>query len=204
MSLKSFAQGSVFPPTKQGVLRLYNMRFCPFAQRTRLVLLHKNIPHEVVNVHLKSKPDWFLELNPLGQVPVLQIDDKVVPESTATCEWLDDVYPENRLTPVDPYRRAWDRVLTEYISKVRRSKPCMFDFLLWPFFERFPMLAVLKENPGMLDLEAGKFPTLSAWDKAMRKLPAVMATSFDAQSHATWFKGHLSGAPDYDMYLKED
>ena len=76
--------------------------------------------HEVVNINLKSKPDWFLALNPLGQVPVLQIDDKVVPESTATCDWLDEVYPENRLQPADPYRRAWDRVLYEQIGKVRR------------------------------------------------------------------------------------
>ncbi|GFN91102.1 omega glutathione s-transferase [Plakobranchus ocellatus] len=118
MTQKAFAQGSAFPPTKPGVLRIYSMRFCPYAQRTRMVLLHKNIPHETVNINLKSKPDWFLALNPLGQVPVLQIDDKVVVESTATCDWLDDVYPENRLQPNDPYRRAWDRVLTEYMGKL--------------------------------------------------------------------------------------
>ncbi|GFN75173.1 glutathione s-transferase omega-1 [Plakobranchus ocellatus] len=118
MSLKAHAQGSTCPPTKPGVLRLYSMRFCPFAHRTRLVLHHKNIPHEVVNVNLKDKPDWFLALNPLGNAPVLQIDDKIVVESTATSEWLDDVYPENRLQPSDPYRRAWDRVLLEYMGKL--------------------------------------------------------------------------------------
>ena len=35
--------GSVCPPLTPGVLRLYSMRFCPYAQRTRLVLLHKKI-----------------------------------------------------------------------------------------------------------------------------------------------------------------
>ena len=75
--------------------------------------------YETVNINLQNKPDWFLALNPLGQVPVLQLDDQVVPESTATCDWLDDVYPETRLQPSDPYRRAWDRVLLEYLSKVR-------------------------------------------------------------------------------------
>jgi hypothetical protein len=36
-------------------------RFCPFAQRTILVLLAKNIPFDVVNINLKKKPEWFLE-----------------------------------------------------------------------------------------------------------------------------------------------
>lgn len=35
--------GSALPPLENGKLRLYSMRFCPFAQRTRLVLAHKNI-----------------------------------------------------------------------------------------------------------------------------------------------------------------
>lgn len=117
MTQKAYTQGSTFPPIKPGVLRIYSMRFCPFAHRTRLVLHHKKIPFEVVNINLKSKPEWFLAINPLGSVPVLQIDDKVVVDSVAASEWLDDVYPENRLQPADPYRRAWDRVLLEYISK---------------------------------------------------------------------------------------
>ena len=65
------------------------------------------------------------------------------------------------------------------------------------------MLPLLKDNP-VLDIEADKIPTLTAWAKAMRELPAVIATSFDASSHVAWYKGHLSGAPDYDMFLKED
>eukprot|EP00916_Digyalum_oweni_P011515 GHVL01019164.1.p1 GENE.GHVL01019164.1~~GHVL01019164.1.p1 ORF type:complete len:217 (-),score=13.71 GHVL01019164.1:1240-1890(-) len=90
------------------------MRFCPFAQRTRLVLAQKRIPHETVNVDLKEKPEWFLERNPLGMVPTLEQDDKVVYESLITCDYLDDVYPQNRLTPADPYRKAQDAMLVDY------------------------------------------------------------------------------------------
>ncbi|KAK6982294.1 glutathione S-transferase omega-1 [Biomphalaria glabrata] len=118
MTQKSYATGSAFPPLKPGVLRLYSMRFCPFAQRTRLVLAHKNIPFETVNIHLLKKPDWFLEKNPNGTVPVLELDNKIIYESTATCEWLDDVYTQNRLQPTDPYVKAWDRILLEYFGKV--------------------------------------------------------------------------------------
>ena len=33
--------------------------------------------HEVVNVNLREKPDWFLQRNPEGKVPVIEHDDKV-------------------------------------------------------------------------------------------------------------------------------
>jgi len=118
MTQKTFAAGDPCPPLTPGKLRLYSMRFCPFAQRTRLVLAHKNIAFETVNVHLKKKPDWFLARNPQGLVPVLEQDDKVIYESTATMDYLDEVYPQNKLVPSDPYRKAWDRILAEYFGKV--------------------------------------------------------------------------------------
>ena len=34
--------------------------------------------HEMVNVNLKFAPDWFLQKNPHGLVPVLEKDDKVL------------------------------------------------------------------------------------------------------------------------------
>ncbi|XP_060067079.1 glutathione S-transferase omega-1-like [Ylistrum balloti] len=117
-TLKSYAKGTEMPALTPGKLRLYSMRFCPFAQRTRLVLAHKNIEFETVNVDLKEKPEWFLERNPLGLVPVLEQDDKIIYESAVTCDYLDDVYPENKLTPSDPYSKARDRILMEMFSKL--------------------------------------------------------------------------------------
>ncbi|XP_064611437.1 glutathione S-transferase omega-1-like [Liolophura sinensis] len=110
---KSFAKGTKFPPLKPGSLRLYSMRFCPFAQRTRLLLEHKNIPYETVNINLKQKPDWFLQRNPLGLVPVLEHDEKVVYESLVCNEYLEDIYPKFRCSPRDPYLLALDRMVVE-------------------------------------------------------------------------------------------
>ncbi|KAK0061881.1 glutathione S-transferase omega-1 [Biomphalaria pfeifferi] len=129
MTQKSFAKGSAFPPLKPGLLRLYSMRFCPYAQRTRLVLEYKNITYETINVNLKDKPEWFFDKNPLGLVPILELDDKIIYESTATCEWLDDVYTQNKLQPTDPYVKAWDRILLEYFGKVTTA---FYGFLRKP------------------------------------------------------------------------
>jgi hypothetical protein len=43
MSLNHLETGSEFPPLKENTLRLYSQVFCPWAQRSRLVLAAKNI-----------------------------------------------------------------------------------------------------------------------------------------------------------------
>lgn len=73
----------------------------------------------MVNIHLSKKPEWFLEkINPLGKVPAIQKDDKVVYESAVCCDYLDQVYPGNKLTPDDPYQQARDRILVEHFGQV--------------------------------------------------------------------------------------
>ncbi|XP_064608931.1 glutathione S-transferase omega-1-like isoform X2 [Liolophura sinensis] len=115
---KSFTKDSPFPPLEDGKLRLYSMRFCPFAQRTRLVLAHKNIPFETVNINLKSKPNWFLEKNPSGTVPTIEKNGQIVYESAICNDFLDETYTGNALIPSDPYRKARDRILLEQFGKV--------------------------------------------------------------------------------------
>ncbi|XP_043911884.1 glutathione S-transferase omega-1 [Protopterus annectens] len=119
-SAKALSQGSAAPgPVPEGVIRLYSMRFCPFAQRTRLVLEAKGIKYETININLKNKPDWFLKKNPFGLIPVIEMpSDKIIYESPITCDYLDEVYPEKRLTPADPYEKAKEKMMLEHFSKV--------------------------------------------------------------------------------------
>lgn len=117
---KSFANGSAAPGSvPKGLIRLYSMRFCPFAQRTRLVLNAKGIKYDTVNINLKDKPDWFLEKNPLGLVPTLETSaGEVIYESPITCEYLDEVYPEKKLLPSSPFAKAQQKMMLEHFSKV--------------------------------------------------------------------------------------
>lgn len=118
MTTKHLGPGSICPPLAPGVLRCYSMKYCPFAQRTRLVLLAKNIKHEVINVNLATKPGWLFEKNPVGKVPILEQDGKLLYESLITCEYLEDMYPNPPLYPLDPWQKAQDRLLIEQSSKV--------------------------------------------------------------------------------------
>ncbi|KAM6306413.1 glutathione S-transferase omega-1 [Aegotheles albertisi] len=117
---RSLGKGSAAPgPVPGGLIRLYSMRFCPFAQRTRLVLRAKGISHEVININLKNKPDWFFEKNPFGLVPVLETTKgQLIYESPITCEYLDEAFPGKKLMPSDPYERAFQKMLLEHFSKL--------------------------------------------------------------------------------------
>ncbi|XP_018424571.1 PREDICTED: glutathione S-transferase omega-1-like [Nanorana parkeri] len=119
-SQKSLSKGSAAPgPVPQGLIRLYSMRFGPFPQRARLVLAAKGIKHEVVNINLKNKPDWFVEKSPLGLVPSIETSDgKIIYESPIVFEYLDEAFPGVKLIPSDPYAKAEQKMLLETFTAI--------------------------------------------------------------------------------------
>lgn len=54
----------------------------------------------------EHRQEAFLALNPQGLVPALQTAQGVITQSTAIIEYLDEMFPEPRLLPADPYARA--------------------------------------------------------------------------------------------------
>ncbi|KAM8924226.1 glutathione S-transferase omega-1-like isoform 2-T2 [Pelodytes ibericus] len=119
-SQKSLGKGSPAPgPVPEGIIRVYSMRFCPFAQRARLVLSAKGIKHEVININLKNKPEWFAEKSPPGSVPVLETSNgDVIYESPIVCDYLDEAFPGKKLTPSDPLKKAKQKMILEHYSGV--------------------------------------------------------------------------------------
>jgi len=109
----AFAAGSTEPPRAADTLRIYSMRFCPFAMRSLLVLSAKDIPHEKVNINLVNKPEWYLNKYAPGKVPLLEFDGGLLPESLIIAEYLDAAFPGRKLQQEDPYKKALDRVLLE-------------------------------------------------------------------------------------------
>jgi len=119
MNEKHLGKGSTNPPLLKGKLRLYSMRFCPYAQRAHLVLDAKKIPHDVVNIKLSDKPEWLFEKNPLGKVPAIETESgDCLYESLIIADYLDEKYPERPLQPKDPMQKAKDRILVEHFSKI--------------------------------------------------------------------------------------
>ena len=72
------------PPKPADVpLRIYSNPICPYVQRIKLIAAAKQIPHDVVEIHLRQKPTWFVEeINPTtGQVPVIEHGGHLIRES---------------------------------------------------------------------------------------------------------------------------
>lgn len=87
-----------------------------------LALEAKKIPYHTINVNIRSKPEWFLELNPVGKVPCVELVDKpgapAVYESLLILEYLDEVYPEPKLYPVDPLEKLQEKLWIERFSPI--------------------------------------------------------------------------------------
>jgi glutathione S-transferase len=59
----------------------------------------------------------YLKLNRRAVVPTLIDGDKVVPESNVILEYLEETYPEPRLSPKDPFGRASMRFWTKQLDE---------------------------------------------------------------------------------------
>jgi glutathione S-transferase len=91
-------------------IEIYSAALCPFAHRSRLTLLEKKIPFELIEIDLQNKPANFLEISPYGKVPVLKHGDHRVWESAVINEYLEETFPEPPLLPKAPIQRAQARI----------------------------------------------------------------------------------------------
>ena len=76
----------------------------------------------------------------------------------------------------------------------------MVDLMLWPWFERFLIMA--KINPQMVSLE--DFPLLRQWTGVMSESPAVVKCRLPLEQFLGFAKSAKMGAPNYDIGLEQD
>ncbi len=86
--------------------RLYHVPLSPFCRKVRLVLAEKKIEVELIEERYWEKRKDFMLMNPAGAVPVLRADGLVLAESSAICEYLEEVHPEPPLLPKTAAERA--------------------------------------------------------------------------------------------------
>jgi glutathione S-transferase len=94
---------------------LVSHALCPYVQRAAIVLYEKGVSFERRDVDLSDKPDWFLQISPLGKTPVLLAEGEPIFESAVICEYLDETTAP-RLHPLEPLQRARHRGWMEFGS----------------------------------------------------------------------------------------
>lgn len=83
-------------------MRLYTSTGSPFARKCRVVRLEKGLEAAVeeVTAIFPYKDEAYLRVNPIGQVPALELDDGVVfTDSPLICAYLDEIGQGPKLIP---------------------------------------------------------------------------------------------------------
>ena len=98
-------------------MKIVSFKICPFVQRVTALLEAKDIPYDIEFISLSNKPQWFLDISPNGQVPVLITDGgQALFESDAIVEYLEEAYPPLQLG-LSPEQKATNRAWSYLASK---------------------------------------------------------------------------------------
>jgi len=118
-------------------MKIVSFKICPFVQRVTALLEAKQIDYEIEYISLRDKPQWFLDISPNGQVPVLITDDgDALFESDAIVEYIEEAYPALQAA-VSLEQKAKNRAWSYLASK---------NYLVQCSAQRSPDQAVLKER----------------------------------------------------------
>ncbi len=97
-------------------MKLFSYFRSSAAWRVRIALAWKGIEYGQVPVHLlrdggQQFSESYRRVNPQGLVPALEQDGKVLTQSIAILEYLEETHPGRPLLPADPWRRAEVRAM---------------------------------------------------------------------------------------------
>lgn len=82
-------------------MKLYASPASSFARKIRVMLIEKNVPHEVEMMNV-WEPNDYQTINPVGKVPSLKLDDgRVIINSPLIADYVDGKYPNPRFIPAD-------------------------------------------------------------------------------------------------------
>ena len=136
-------------------MKVVSHKICPFVQRVTALLEAKNITYELEYISLNNKPQWFLDISPHGQVPVLITDQGIALfESDAIVEYIEEAFPA-----LQPELSLEDKALNRAWSYLASK-----NYLVQCSAQRSPDADVLKERSEKL----GK-----AFDKAEKQLKST-------------------------------
>jgi glutathione S-transferase len=166
---------------------------------------------ELLEIDPRHRPARLLMLNPTNRVPVLEVGEIAIRESSAICEWLQDVHPQPSLWPADPVARAqargllrWvdDELTTNFFLSIRKQAfgldrtdhPEIVSTLRKRLVRRWPTLERLlsrTDGPWLLGGEDPTLADLAAMPLAVRLpswMPELAPTPDKHPAAAAWLQ----------------
>tara|TARA_B100000959_G_scaffold191035_1_gene199709 strand:- start:14228 stop:14839 length:612 start_codon:yes stop_codon:yes gene_type:complete len=150
-------------------MKLYDLPPSPNARRVRIFIAEKGLDIPVVPVDMmtgENQSEEYLAKNPLGKMPLLELDDGTcIAESAAICRYLEEMNPEPPLFGRD----AVDKALVDMWH--RRME---FELLI-------PMITIFVHTGEM-------------WKDRVTQIPELAeVTTKNVQGHMEWLNQELEG-----------
>jgi len=118
-------------------MKLYHLQGSPFGWMARTAVAEKGLEVEMVEPKDRATNPELRKLNPLNRTPTLVDEGKVVYESWALLEYLDEKYPDPPLMPKDPAARARARAmaLLGYLYIFQDNRQAVLQLFEWDKWE---------------------------------------------------------------------
>ncbi len=93
----------------------------PYTHRVLIICEEKNIPYSLTMIDTENKPAWFQTIAPLGLIPVLRMEEKIIFDSHAICEYIDTL-SKPAFLPEDVYlcaqHKSWMMFADELAQEI--------------------------------------------------------------------------------------
>ena len=130
----------------QTMMKLYSGDLSPYSARVRMQIYAKGITDISIELPPTFGMPAFREANPIGRIPVLDIDGDMMPESEVISEYLEEIYPTPSLLGASPRETAHIRTLAR-IGDV---------YIMNNMFMLSGQTYVTPRNEGTIELLAGQ------------------------------------------------
>ncbi|WVR06126.1 hypothetical protein IAU60_003156 [Kwoniella sp. DSM 27419] len=126
--------------------------FCPFNQRVWMALEERKIPYQYHEVNPYKKEKHFLDLNPLGLVPTVEIksksdgSSKALYESDVLVEYLEDMFPASDEHPLN-VQHISKKIIPAYFKLQQFQDPSDQDKAREELYEQLRTLAKRVKGP---------------------------------------------------------
>lgn len=181
--------------------------------KSMIPLKEKGIEFESVYVDLhkfEQHSEWFVKINPEGQVPVLDHDGVIITHTTVINEYLEDAFPDTPpLRPADPAGKArmrfWNKFVDEHV---------MNYVSMWGWHR---MVGVIARNIESGEFEAllSRIPLYEQREKwrtarsgfseadlanATRKIEVAVDKVEQQLGHSAWLAGDMFTTADINFF----
>jgi glutathione S-transferase len=93
-------------------MKLYTGDLSPYSAKVRMQIYAMGITDIEFELPTSFYMGKLAEVSPIGRIPVLEVEDGIIPESEVIAEYLDDLYPERSLLGTTPRNRAEARLIS--------------------------------------------------------------------------------------------